>query len=239
MAKLFVKGIIGILLLGVLGVFILRIYQQSEVLSEIYHWVFSGKYIFEGLDDGRMRQKLKIQELNNATPPLDKIFNASLSSGDVGLKGADIEKCQHYYQLILQDMPQMQESHVFLGFCESKAENIPQAILEFKQGLKSGAGAFWASYDLGVLATMDGNKDAAEAFFIQTIKFPLQDVIKNIFASKLFQQYMQVNDITPRKLWDGLNGARDDAIQNLKSIEYSKTSTSAISPTHEMRLRIF
>lgn len=219
MAKLVIKGVIGVLFLGVLGVFIFRIYQQRGVLLEIHHWVVSAQYIFEGIDDERMHRQLMLQRLNNYIPALDKIFNASLIAGDTGLEKNDIDLCRRYYQLVLEDMPQMKEAHVFLGLCEGKAGNIPGAFLEFKQGLDSDAGVFWASYDLGILAMMNGNKDAAQVLFFQVAKLPLGVVMKNIFVSRLFQQYMQINNITPQKLLEGLNEAREDAIQKLRFIQ--------------------
>ena len=237
-AKLFTKGIIGILLLGVLGVFIFRIYQQRDVLSEIHQWIISGKYIFEGIDPERMRENLKLMDLNYSIPSLDKIYNASFSVGSSGLEKVDLDKCRSYYQLVLEDMPQIQEAHVFLGFCEYKAGDVSGAFFDFKQGLGAGAGVFWSSYNLGVLAMMNGNNNIAEVLFLQVAKFPLQEEMKNIYASKLFQQYIQSNNIAPQKIWDGLNEARDDAIQNLKLIEEGRAS-SVIPIKHEMRLRIF
>jgi len=233
MAKILLRGTVGIVLLGVLGVFIVRVYQQRDVLPEFYQWVISGKYIFEEIDLGRMHRDLTLKDLNFSIPPLDRIFNAGSSTGNLGLEKADIEKCRAYYRLVLEDMPQMQEAHVFLGFCEGKAENFPGAFLEFKQGLESGAGVFWASYDLGVLAMMQGNEGAAEVLFLRAAKLPLADVLRSILMSKLFQQYMQVNNMTPQKIWGGLNEARDDAIQNLKFIEEGRALTS------DMSFRIF
>jgi tetratricopeptide (TPR) repeat protein len=225
------NGIIGILLLSAAGIFIFRIYRQSEVFQEVYYWLGSWPYIFEGIDEGRMHQKLKIQQLNNAIPPLDKIYNASVSAG-AELREADIDKCRRYYQLILEDMPQMQEAHVFLGFCEGEADRIPEAFSEFKQGLGSGAGVFWASYNLGVLAMVGGQREAAQTLFLQTAKLPLQEVMKNVLASRLFEQYMQANNITVHKLFDQINEARNEAIGNLKLIQEGQ-------PLASPRLRIF
>jgi len=239
MPKLFIKSIIGILFLSVLGMFIFQIYQQKQVLSEIYQWFSSGKYFFEGLSDERMHQQLKVQQLNNYMPRFDKIYKASLSAANFGLEKNESDTCQTYYHLVLEDIPQMQEAHVFLGFCEYKAGNVPGAFLEFKQGLASGAGVFWASYDLGILAMMSGNADVTEVLFIQAVKLPLADVMKNIMTSKLFQQYMQVNGITPQKLLDGIDQARQDALQDLRSIEEARRSNASISLKHELRLRIF
>ncbi len=239
MFRLAIKSIIGILFLSVLGFFIFRIDQQRDILPEIYHWFTSGKYVFEGLNVERMRQQLKLQQLNNLIPPLDKIFNAASSAGNAGLGENDIEMCRNYYHMVLEDMPQMKEAHVFLGFCEYKAGNAQESFSEFKQGLESGAGVFGASYDLGVLAMMNGNNDAAQVLFLQVVKLPLQDVMKSIFTSKLYQQYMEVNNITPQKLLDGLSKARVNAAQNLRLIEESRKSNSAIPIKQETCLELF
>ncbi len=239
MPKLFIKGMVGVLLLGILGVFIFRIYQQREALKEFYPWLISGKYFSQGVNVEQMHQYLMIKELNDSIPPLVKIYNASNVSGAAGLEKSDIDDCRKYYHKVLEYMPQMQEAHVFLGLCEDKAGNMPEAFDEFKQGLDSDAGVFWASYDLGVLALMSGNNDAAEVLFINAVKLPPQEVLKSILASKLFQQYMQVNNITSQKIWDGLNEARSDAIQDLKSIEQSRTPNPAVPAIHEVHLRIF
>ena len=239
MSKLFIKGIIGVLLLGVLGNFVFQIYQQSDVIVRIKQWFMSGQYFFEEINQQRMHQQIKIQQLNNSMPAFDKIYNAMSAGSNHGLEKADIDKCRQYYRLILEDMPQMTEAHVFWGICEDMAGNIPGAYAEFKQGLDSATGVFWAGYDLGILAMVSGNKDVAESLFSLVAKLPLEVVMKNIFSSRLFQQYMQVNHITPQHILDGLTEVHNDAVSNIRLIEDSRTSATEMPLKHEMRLRVF
>ena len=237
--KLFIKICMAVLFLGVSGTFAFRIYQQRDVLLEMRQWIISGKYFFEGIDENLMHQKLKLMDLNFAMPSFERIFKSSLLANSQGLEKRDIEMCRRYYQVVLEDMPQLQEAHVFLGLCEYKAGNVGGAFIEFKKGLESPAGVFWSSYDLGILALMSGHNDAAEAFFLYIVKTPLMDEMKKVYASKLYQQYMQANNITPQKLWEGLNEAHQDAFEKAKFIEQSRAENKAIEPKQEMRIRIF
>ncbi|MBF0505032.1 MAG: hypothetical protein HQL14_08025 [Candidatus Omnitrophica bacterium] len=238
MTKFLTKVAVGILTLCIAGVFVFRVYQQREALSLFYSWLISGRYIFEGINVEQMQQYSSLRDLNGSIPALVEIYKASNSSASLGLEKAEVEQCRKYYHKVLGYMPQMKEAHVFLGFCEDKAGNIPEAFLEFKQGLESPAGVFWASYNLGVLAMMNGKLDMAEVLFFQAVKLPVRDVLKNILNSRLYQQYMQAGNLTPQKIWEGISDARTSALENLKVIEESRLPSS-IPTRREIHLRVF
>jgi len=216
----------------------LRIDQQRDILMKFYSWFISGKYIFEGVDNVQMEQFDRIKVLNATLPAFKEIYDASSISGTGGLDRAKIDMCRSYYRHVLEYLPQLQEAHLFFGFCEYKDGNMEAAFNENRLAMGSASGTFWSSYNLGIMCAMNGHHQLAKDFLLMVLDLPAEDVLKNMLASRLFQQYIVANQLTVQELFEDINGARSDAADRLRVIQGDHASTLSSPGAQQWRLRI-